>query len=81
MRTNTPTRFTCVLSKTITSTSTLRTKPLRSLLLFGLIAVATMALTSTVASAGSLRQLMTGLGFSSAEPQLPTKGGARSRSG
>ena len=65
MRINTPTRFTSAFRTTITK-FTLRTRPLRSLLLLGLIAVATTALTSTVASAGSLRQLMASLGFNNA---------------
>ncbi len=44
----------------------LRNKPARSLVLLGLIAVATTALASTASSAGSLRQLIFGLGVANA---------------
>src|SRR6266498_301640 len=45
------------------NTIKLKSKPARSLVLLGLIAVATTALASTVSSAGSLRQVILGLGL------------------
>jgi hypothetical protein len=47
----------------LANTLKLKSKPARSLVLLGLIAVATTALASTVSSAGSLRQVMLGLGL------------------
>ena len=44
----------------------LKNKPARALVLLGLIAVATTALASTASSAGSLRQLILGLGVANA---------------
>ena len=63
MRITSTTHLASMFPFAFTSMARLRKHPVRSLVLIGLVAVATSALASTASSAGSLRQLITSVGF------------------
>jgi len=79
MRMHAPSSVSSFCRLLLTNTIKLRNKPARSLVLLGVIVLATTALASTVSSAGSLRQFIFGLALSNTSGRrqcLATKSGA-----
>src|SRR6266540_1155665 len=66
MKTQSPSLLASFCRLLLANITKLKNKPARSLVLLGLIAVATSGLASTASSAASLRQLILGLGLSHA---------------
>src|SRR6266540_2142901 len=71
MKTQSPSLLASFCRLVFANITKLKNKPTRSLVLFGLIAVATTGLASTASSAASLRQLILGLGLSHASGSAP----------
>ena len=71
MKTQSPSLLASFCRLLLANITKLKNKPARSLVLLGLIAVATTGLASTASSAASLRQLILGLGLSHASGSAP----------